>query len=65
MRNDERTNIDIVPYALFPFGGYKHKVHTQEIAEIEIRDETLEASEPGGAVMLGDQDIKAADLAET
>ena len=39
MRNDELTNIDIVLYALFRLGGYKHKVHTEEIAEIEIRDE--------------------------
>ena len=32
MRNDELTNIDIVLYALFRLGGYKHKVHTEEIA---------------------------------
>jgi hypothetical protein len=32
VRNDELTNIDIVLYALFRLGGYKHKVHTEEIA---------------------------------
>ena len=65
VRNDELTNIDIVLYALFRLGGYKHKVHTEEIAEIEIRDEDFGSFRPGGRVMLSDQEIKEADLAET